>query len=262
MSHRGESLYDVRRRLLEGQRRVTTRQLEELDGDPRAGARALAEQLRERRRKRAAERRRIGRLFRLEREYRARGVLHLAGVDEVGMGPLAGPVVAAAVILPERFDLSGLDDSKRVPVAARERLAPEIRECAVAIGIGRATASEIDDLNIYQAGLLAMRRAVRALSPRPEIVLVDARVIPALDIAQRPVKGGDARVGSIAAASIVAKVDRDATMKELDRLYPGYGFAQNSGYGTAQHLRALAERGATPQHRCSFAPVREARRSG
>lgn len=238
---------------------MTTRQIEDLEADPRAGARALAEQLREQRRKRAAERRRIGRLFQLEREYRTQGVVHVAGVDEVGMGPLAGPVVAAAIILPERVDLVGLDDSKRTAVAARERLAAEIRSCALAWGIGRATPREIDEVNIYQAGLLAMRRAVRALMPVPDLVLVDARTIPSLDISQRAVKGGDALVGSIAAASIVAKVDRDTLMKDLDRRFPGYGFSRNNGYGTAQHLRALVENGPTPVHRRSFAPVRDAR---
>jgi len=194
----------------------------------------------------------------MERDYRAQGLQWIAGVDEVGVGPLAGPVVAAAVVLPERIRLQGLDDSKKLTIAARERLDGEIRACARAICIGVAERDEIDRINIYQAGLIAMQRAVNGLQPSAEIALVDARTIPAIAVPQRAVKGGDAVVGSIAAASIVAKVYRDARMAELHRRYPGYGFAHNSGYGTAEHLRALAQRGPTPEHRRSFAPVRSA----
>ncbi len=233
-------------------------ELSELAGDPRAGARALARTLGERREREGRERRRVAGLFAFERACRREGCARLAGVDEVGMGPLAGPVVAAAVVLPERVELRGLDDSKRIRRAERERLAEEIRAQALAVGIGLASRAEIDAINIYQAGLLAMRRAVTALDPAPELVLVDGRTVPGLALRQRSIRGGDARIGSIAAASIVAKVYRDALMRELDQHFPGYGFARNCGYGTAEHLRALAESGPTPQHRRSFAPVRAA----
>lgn len=258
MSLRGVSLSEIRRRLHEGKPRVTRAEIVELEADVRVGARALARDAARRRRRRNAETRRLARLFRLEREYRADGVQVIAGVDEVGVGPLAGPVVAAAVVLHERVELRGLDDSKKLGIAARERLDGEIRACARAVSIGVAERDEIDRINIYQAGLLAMQRAVHGLQLPPEIALVDARTIPALAVPQRAVKGGDALCGSIAAASIVAKVYRDARMSELERRYPGYGFARNSGYGTAEHLRALVQRGPTPEHRRSFAPVRSA----
>jgi len=257
MDLRGVPLSEIRSRLLDGEARVTRVELEELKRDGRAGARDLALRLEDKRRRRAAERRRVSRLFSMEREYRERGFELIAGVDEVGVGPLAGPVVAAAVILPPRVGLDGLDDSKKLTVVARERLDREIREIALAVAIGMATREEIDELNIYHAGVLAMRRAVQALAPAPGAVLSDARTIPDLAMPQRPVKGGDASVGSIAAASIVAKVNRDGLMRELDRRHPGYGFARNNGYGTAEHLRALRQHGPTPEHRRSFAPVAE-----
>ncbi len=237
---------------------MSSAQLDELMRDSRSGARALARSIEARRRRARAERRRGAQLFALEREYRREGGDAVAGVDEVGMGPLAGPVVAAVVLLPARVDLPGLDDSKRLSVAARVRLDQAIRAQALGVSLGLATRAEIDVLNIYQAGLLAMRRAVAALTPPARLVLVDGRTIPDLACRQRPIVRGDARVGSIAAASIVAKVHRDRLMRELDRRYPGYGFARNNGYGTAEHLRALAQLGPTPEHRRSFAPVRAA----
>ena len=257
MDLRGVPLSEIRSHLLDGEVRVTRAELEQLRGDGRAGARDLARRLEEQRRRRAAERRRVSRLFRMEREYRERGFERVAGVDEVGVGPLAGPVVAAAVILPARVRLDRLDDSKKLTARVRERLDREIRETAVAVAVGLATREEIDELNIYHAGVLAMYRAVRGLSPAPGVVLSDARSIPDLPVPQRPIKGGDASVGSIAAASIVAKVCRDGLMRELDRRHPGYGFVRNNGYGTAEHLRALRLRGPTPEHRRSFAPVAE-----
>ncbi len=256
----GVPLGEIRRRVMVGEQRVTRALLVELRGDVRAGARSLAADLERRRLRRAAESRRLTRMFRTEREYWSSGCERVVGVDEVGMGPLAGPVVAAAVILPGRVALEGLDDSKKLTVLARERLDREIRTAAVCLGLGFASRAEIDCINIYQAGLLAMRRAVEALAGEPSVVLVDARTIPGLTAPQRAVRGGDARVGSIAAASIVAKVHRDALMADLDRHYPGYGFAHNAGYGTAEHLFALRERGPTPQHRRSFAPVAAAER--
>lgn len=226
--------------------------------DERAGARALAVELAARRRRAAAERRRQRRLFRTERELYEVGHLRLAGVDEVGMGPLAGPVIAAAVVLPPDARLPGLRDSKQLSALARERLDREIRAQARDVALGRADPDEIDRVNIYQAGLLAMRRAVLALAEPPDLVLVDGRRIPELGLPQRRVVHGDALVGSIAAASVVAKVWRDGLMGELDLRYPGYGFVHNAGYATAEHLRALAREGPTPIHRRSFAPVRAA----
>jgi ribonuclease HII len=179
----------------------------------------------------------------------------VAGVDEVGVGPLAGPVVAAAVVLPPRVSLPGLDDSKQLTREDRERLDVEIRAQALAVSVAEASIEEIDRLNILRASLLAMLRAVRGLGVAPDHVLVDARTIPDLAVPQTAVVDGDARDGSIAAASIVAKVHRDALMRRLDAALPGYGFAQHKGYATREHLAALARLGPSPQHRRSFAPV-------
>jgi ribonuclease HII len=162
--------------------------------------------------------------------------------------------VAAAVILPERFELPGLDDSKRLVRAARERLAAAIRAQALCFAVGHASRAEIDRHNILQASLLAMRRAVEALGTAPEHVLVDARTIPRLGIPQTAVPRGDADDASIAAASIVAKVHRDALMRRLDAAHPGYGFARHAGYATREHLAALRRLGPSPVHRRSFAP--------
>jgi ribonuclease HII len=228
-----------------------------LAADPREGARELGRTLRLRRERAEREARRSAGLFRTERALGS-GEELVAGVDEVGVGPLAGPVVAAAVLLPRGVRLRGLDDSKRVAAAERERLDREIRASARAVGVGWASVEEIDRVNVYRAALLAMRRAVDALALRPELLLVDARRVPDVDVPQRAVPQGDGRVGSIAAASIVAKVYRDAWMCDLDRRHPGFGFARNAGYGTPEHLEALARLGPSPAHRFSFAPVREA----
>jgi ribonuclease HII len=206
---------------------------------------------------RLAARRRV--LLRVEREYWGRGLERIAGVDEVGVGPLAGPLVAAAVILPREVAVRGIDDSKRLTSAARARLAVEIRGCAVAVGIGIVSVEEVDRLNTYGASLEAMRRAVTALAEMPEQLFVDARRIPGVDLPQLSLVKGDARSYSIAAASIIAKVTRDAFMVDLDAQYPNYGFAQHMGYATREHLTALARFGPTPVHRRSFLPVRQLR---
>lgn len=258
---RGVPLAEIRRRFVDGPARVTRRLLRELYGDPRGGARAIAQMLEMRRARAAAEGRRLRRLFGTERELLRRGLVRIAGVDEVGMGPLAGPVVAAAVVLPARARLDGLRDSKQLNAHAREELDAAIRAHARGVAIGWAEREEVDRLNVYHAGLLAMRRAVEALSEVPQIALVDGRRIPGLALEQRAVVGGDRVVASIAAASIVAKVWRDRYMRELDLRYPGFGFAHNAGYATREHLRALRSRGPTPEHRMSFAPVREARQN-
>ncbi len=199
----------------------------------------------------------MGILLRVERELWAAGFARIAGVDEVGVGPLAGPVVAAAVIVSPQMKIRGIDDSKKLSAARREELAEQIRNHAVAIGIGMADTIEIDRLNIYHAALEAMRRAVAALPCSPDHLVVDARRIPRIVLPQLSLIGGDGRSYSVAAASIVAKVTRDAMMRELDVLYPQYGFRDHMGYGTPQHLAALERFGPCPIHRRSFAPVRQ-----
>ena len=181
----------------------------------------------------------------------------LAGVDEVGRGPLAGEVVAAAVILNPQRPIEGLRDSKKLSAARREELAQLIRERALAWSIASATVAEIDELNILQASLLAMHRAVQALKPQPGYVLVDGNRLPRWQYASEAVVRGDDRVPAIAAASILAKVYRDTALIELEALYPGYGFATHKGYPTAAHLQALLTLGVTPVHRRSFGPVKK-----
>lgn len=226
-----------------------------LRGDPRAGARALLASCERRVDEIGMERQRLIRLFALREEMHSQGIEFVAGVDEVGVGPLAGPVVAAAVVLPRQVELAGLDDSKRLNAAERERLDRTIRQQAVSVGVGEVEPKEIDRLNIYNASLEAMRRAVVSLAPPPEHLLVDAREIPGVAIPQTAIVHGDALDGSIAAASIVAKVYRDAIMRRLDERHPGYGFSRHMGYPTAFHVEALRKLGATPVHRRSFGPV-------
>jgi ribonuclease HII len=180
----------------------------------------------------------------------------IAGVDEVGRGPLAGDVVAAAVILDPSKPIAGLDDSKKLSEKKREALFPEICEKALAFSIARATPAEIDEINILQASLLAMHRAVEGLAVQPEFVLVDGNRLPRWSYPARAVVKGDSRVQSIAAASILAKVTRDREMLILDQAYPGYGLAQHKGYPSPMHLEALQRLGPAPIHRRSFAPVR------
>ena len=178
------------------------------------------------------------------------------------VGPLAGPVIAAAVVLPKDVHLEGLDDSKKVPKARRERLAEEIEAVAVGIGFGEVGPEEIDQRGIYQAALEAMRRSVASLNRVVEVdhLLVDARTVPGVDVPQTPIVKGDSKDASIAAASIVAKVRRDALMAVLGARYPAYGFERHMGYGTAEHMAALERFGPCPIHRHSFAPVEEAAR--
>lgn len=185
----------------------------------------------------------------------------VAGIDEVGRGPLAGPVVAAAVILAAGSRIDGLDDSKKLTEKTRNRLAGEIREHALAWSIAWADAAEIDCLNILQATMLAMRRALLGLSVVPDYVRIDGNRLPDLRLSGRQlsgeaVPGGDGKVATISAASIIAKVERDAMMKRMDGVFPGYGFAQHKGYGTAGHLRSIERLGPCQQHRRSFRPLR------
>jgi len=180
----------------------------------------------------------------------------VAGVDEAGRGPLAGPVVAAAVILDGSFPIAGLADSKTLSAVRREALAGQIRAHATAWALGMASVEEIDRLNILQATLLAMQRAVQGLAVTPVLALVDGNCPPRLSCPVRTVVRGDATIKSISAASILAKVARDAILQELDSQYPGYGFAVHKGYPTAAHLRALEALGPSIVHRCSFGPVK------
>lgn len=179
----------------------------------------------------------------------------VAGVDEAGRGPLAGPVVAAAVILDDLNPIAGLNDSKKLSAAKREQLFDEIRAKALCCSIAQASVEEIDELNILQATLLAMRRAVEGLRLKPAKVLVDGNRLPVLDVLAEAIVKGDAAVPAISAASILAKVTRDRWCAELDAQYPQYGFAGHKGYGTAEHLQALRTFGACAQHRKTFAPV-------
>ena len=190
-----------------------------------------------------------------ELELRRSGFTVIAGIDEAGRGPLAGPVVAACTVLTSLLPISGIDDSKRLSPKRRAELAIEIRSHAAACGLGLASPAEIDELNIYRATQLAMRRALAAAQLRPDIVLVDAMPLPGLALPIESIVGGDARCAAIAAASILAKEHRDALLCELDAVDPRYGFARHKGYGTPEHLDALRRYGPSPYHRRSFAPV-------
>jgi ribonuclease HII len=248
----------LRERFLCRGRPVPDGLLQALEQDDRRAARELARAIRARREKNRSEGQRLRNLLRYEVELWETGHVHVAGVDEAGMAPLAGPVVAAAVILPRQYKLRGIDDSKVLDAETRERMAVELKREAVAWAVGVAEVEEIDRLNIYHAGLLALRRALLGLSISPSFVLVDARRIPECPIPQRGIVHGDALSLTIAAASIIAKTTRDAHMAELDATYPGYGFAAHKGYPTPQHEAALRSLGACPIHRRSFAPVRQA----
>ena len=193
-----------------------------------------------------------------ETEARRCGYRLVAGLDEAGRGPLAGPVVAAAVMLPRRCLLAGLNDSKQLTEAERERLYDEIQRRAVGIGVGQASEREIDAMNILEATRLAMGRAIQALPSMPEYLLLDALELPAVHLPQRAIIKGDALSVSIAAASVVAKVTRDRLMGEYHRQYPQYNFQAHKGYGTAEHLRMLAAHGPCAIHRRSFRPVSDA----
>lgn len=220
--------------------------------DERAGVRKLAEGYEKKKQALEKEYERLSNMLIYERKYNEDGVI--CGIDEAGRGPLAGPVVAAAVIMPVGFVIPGVNDSKKVPEKKREELYDKIMESAVSVGVGIISPARIDEINILQATYEAMRSAVSQLSPRPAITLNDAVTIPDLgaDIHQVPIIKGDAKSHSIAAASIIAKVTRDRMMRDYDELYPEYGFAGHKGYGSASHIEALKIYGMTPIHRRSF----------
>ena len=205
--------------------------------------------------KRIDEDERLEGMLTYEKECYARGMELIAGVDEVGRGPLAGPVVAAAVILPKACKIPGLNDSKKIPKSKHKEIYEAVLQNAIAIGIGVKDNQVIDQVNIYEATKLAMMEAIGQLDPQPQHLLIDARRLD-LPIPQTSIIKGDANSLSIAAASIVAKVTRDQMMEEFDKEYPGYDFAKNAGYGTAKHLAGLVQLGVTPIHRRSFEPVK------
>lgn len=227
-------------------------ELSEIRADPRRGARDLLRRHLQRRHARRRESDRLESMLMEERLLWNKGYRLVAGVDEAGRGPLAGPVVAAAVILPRNTAITGLNDSKQLSPAARESLFPEIHRLAIAVATGVVSEEVIDRLNIYEAAMQAMREALDNLAHKPEVVLVDGFPIRHLVLPQKAIKGGDARALSIAAASVIAKVSRDRIMTELNKRYPGYGFDRNKGYATLEHRLALSRQGPSPVHRRSF----------
>jgi ribonuclease HII len=254
------SVSALRARYVDGRRPLPAALEAALHGDSRAGARAILGAIERRRHDNRAEGQRLRTMLRFETALWNTGVARIAGVDEAGMSPLAGPVAAAAVILAPGTRLPEVDDSKRLDPATRARLAPVIKERAIAWAVAFAEVDEIDRINIYWAGLLAMRRAVEALSPAAQHLLIDARTLREIALPQQGIVKGDAKSLSIAAASILAKTARDARMVALDTEFPGYGFGQHKGYPVHAHVRALDRLGACPIHRRSFAPVRQALR--
>ena len=228
---------------------------EELILDGRAGVQAAISKRKRELQKQVDEDLRLEKMLAYEKELYAQGIDLIAGVDEVGRGPLAGPVVAAAVILPKACKIPGLNDSKKIPKSKHKEIYEAVLQNAIAIGIGIKDNQVIDQVNIYEATKLAMMEAIGQLEPQPQHLLIDAMKLD-FPIPQTSIIKGDANSLSIAAASIVAKVTRDQMMEEFDLEYPGYDFAQNAGYGTANHLAGLHKLGVTPIHRRSFEPVK------
>ena len=228
---------------------------EELILDGRAGVQAAISKRKRELQKQVDEDLRLEKMLAYEKELYTQGIQLIAGVDEVGRGPLAGPVVAAAVILPKACKIPGLNDSKKIPKSKHKEIYEAVLQEAIAIGIGIKDNHVIDQVNIYEATKLAMMEAVGQLEPQPQHLLIDAMKLD-LPISQISIIKGDANSLSIAAASIVAKVTRDQMMEEFDKEYPGYDFAKNAGYGTANHLAGLDQLGVTPIHRRSFEPIK------
>lgn len=253
------SIKEIRARYLSEQAPISAPVLNALRRDERQGAQQLHALLKKRYNEERREQARLDGMLNFERVLWKSGIRHIAGVDEVGVGPLAGPVVAAAVVFEPGTTIPGVDDSKRLDADMRTSLAARIRERAVGVGIGMASVEEIDQINVYQAGLLAMRRAVEALPLAPQHVLVDARTIPGVSAPQNPFTKGDGINFSIAAASIVAKTHRDALMEELDQRYPEYGFRRHKGYSTPEHQAAIRRFGPCVLHRMSYPFIQELR---
>jgi ribonuclease HII len=227
--------------------------------DTRSGAKKLTQKFEKKAALEEKERKKLEALWHYEGEAALKGFKAVAGVDEAGRGPLAGPVVAGAVILPPGGAIKGVDDSKKLTPAKRDELFSVIQQTAVSWGVGQASVQEIDELNIYRASQLAMQRAIEALSVAPDFLLTDAMPLPAFSkIPQKPLVHGDGLSSSIAAASILAKVTRDRMMGQMHVKYPQYGFDGHKGYGTEVHVKALQEHGVCPEHRLTFGPVMEA----
>ncbi|GGK35748.1 ribonuclease HII [Caldalkalibacillus thermarum] len=241
----------IREWIYQAERREVEAALPFLEQDQRKGVRQLVSRWLRQEEAKQVKQARWERLISLEQKLREQGYTAIAGVDEAGRGPLAGPVVAAAVILPEQISLEELNDSKQLSAALREELAKEIKAKAVAYHVAFVDAEEIDRINVYQASKKAMVMAVQGLAHKPDYVLLDAMAIP-LQISQRSLVKGDARSASIAAASILAKVERDRWMSEMAKRYPQYGFERHKGYGTKEHWQAIHTYGLTPLHRRSF----------
>ncbi len=246
----GKSISEIKREFEQADRQSLSALYELYADDSRAGVVSLIAKFKKQDEKFEAEKRRMDNMYIYERKYD--DFSYICGIDEVGRGPLAGPVVAGAVILPKDCDILYLNDSKQLSEKMREALFDEIMEKAVATGIGMVSPARIDEINILQATYEAMRMAIANLKVRPDLLLNDAVTIPEVSIRQVPIIKGDAKSASIAAASIIAKVTRDRLMVEYDQLLPGYDFASNKGYGSGAHIQALKERGATPIHRQSF----------
>lgn len=226
--------------------------IREYEDDERKGVQALVERGRKKIEARRKELIRLEEITKYEKKLYSQGINIIAGVDEVGRGPLAGPVVTAAVILPKGVVIEGVNDSKKLSAKKREALFEVIKEKAVSFAVGLESNAVIDDINILCAALSAMKSAVDGLSVRPEAVLVDAVTIPNIGIKQQAIIKGDEKSISIACASIIAKVTRDRLMEEFDEIYPGYGFKENKGYASAAHINAIKELGLCPIHRRSF----------
>lgn len=241
---------------LEGKHTLTKEEREWLENDERKGVQSLLHRWERQLVKNQALEEHYERLWHFEKALYDKGYTQVAGIDEAGRGCLAGPVVAAAVIFDPTSSIIGVNDSKQLSRKQRQLLYDEIQKKALAIGVGTASAQEIDTVNIYQATKLAMRRAVQHLTFMPDYLLVDAMTIP-LNIKQQAIIKGDARSVSIAGASIIAKETRDRMMEEMDQCYPGYDFAVHHGYGTKRHLEALTDLGPCLEHRKSFSPIKE-----
>lgn len=248
------TLSDIRRALENLDPPYASEVFNALKEDERAGARRLLKRLQSKQRTDERTRKRIDKMLRHERRARAEGYTVIAGVDEAGRGPLAGPVVASAVILPPDMELADINDSKALSDAQR-RKALTLIAAAAEVGVGVVSNENIDHINIHKASLLAMKLAITDLDRIPDLILVDGRPASGLDIKQRAIIKGDRLSMSIAAASIVAKVVRDQMMLEFDKQYPQYKFAKHKGYGTSEHLECLKKFGVSPIHRHSFAPV-------
>lgn len=251
------SIEEIRKRYCENGEPISAQILNRLQRDRREGVRKLCASLKKRFERERDERLRLDAMLHFEKLLWKSGVTDIAGVDEAGMAPLAGPVVAAAVVFPPETDIAGINDSKQLDAPTRAELAIEIRAKASGVAVGMASVEEIDAINIYHAGLLAMRRAVESLPKRPQHVLVDARTVPGIEMPQNAFNKGDGLNFSIAAASIIAKTTRDALMEELDREYPGYGLAGHKGYPTPEHKAALRKLGPSVIHRMSFPVIHE-----